>query len=256
MGQTKSKFFSVMVVGENPSAIMEKFNMNKEVEPYVKYKYLDADKYKKSAIKVLENILNDYDKVGIPIMSKELMEERLKALKTLSTFEYYKELTDGLYYDENGDALSTENKEGKWVTCRIGRNFAIPLKLKNGEETYSALNKDIDWNAMHKVNQETYAAAWEMVMEGREPVTDEEKTIYEAMKDKDMYFSKFKNKEAYVNYSTSYWNYAFVDSQQGWIDIDDVKDENEWINTFFDRFIKNLKDDDLVTIFECSVNNG
>ena len=84
-----------MVVGENPSAIMEKFNMNKEVEPYVKYKYLDADKYKKSAIKVLENILNDYDKVGIPIMSKELMEERLKALKTLSTFEYYKELTDG-----------------------------------------------------------------------------------------------------------------------------------------------------------------
>ena len=245
-----------MVVGENPSAIMEKFNMNKEVEPYVKYKYLDADKYKKSAIKVLENILNDYDKVGIPIMSKELMEERLKALKTLSTFEYYKELTDGLYYDENGDALSTENKEGKWVTCRIGRNFAIPLKLKNGEETYSALNKDIDWNAMHKVNQETYAAAWEMVMEGREPVTDEEKTIYEAMKDKDMYFSKFKNKEAYVNYSTSYWNYAFVDSQQGWIDIDDVKDENEWINTFFDRFIKNLKDDDLVTIFECSVNNG
>lgn len=245
-----------MVVGENPSAIMEKFNMNKEVEPYVKYKYLDADKYKKSAIKVLENILNDYDKVGIPIMSKELMEERLKALKTLSTFEYYKELTDGLYYDENGDALSTENKEGKWVTCRIGRNFAIPLKLKNGEETYSALNKDIDWDAMHKVNQETYAAAWEMVMEGREPVTDEEKTIYEAMKDKDMYFSKFKNKEAYVNYSTSYWNYAFVDSQQGWIDIDDVKDENEWINTFFDRFIKNLKDDDLVTIFECSVNNG
>ena len=245
-----------MVVGENPSAIMEKFNMNKEVEPYVKYKYLDADKYKKSAIKVLENILNDYDKVGIPIMSKELMEERLKALKTLSTFEYYKELTDGLYYDENGDALSTENKEGKWVTCRIGRNFAIPLKLKNGEETYSALNKDIDWDAMHKVNQETYAAAWEMVMEGREPVTDEEKTIYEAMKDKDTYFSKFKNKEAYVNYSTSYWNYAFVDSQQGWIDIDDVKDENEWINTFFDRFIKNLKDDDLVTIFECSVNNG
>lgn len=245
-----------MVVGENPSAIMEKFNMNKEIEPYVKYKYLDADKYKKSAIKVLENILNDYDKVGIPIMSKELMEERLKALKALSTFEYYKELTDGLYYDENGDALSTENKEGKWVTCRIGRNFAIPLKLKNGEETYSALNKDIDWDAMHKVNQETYAAAWEMVMENREPLTDEEKTIYEAMKDKDMYFSKFKNKEAYVNYSTSYWNYAFVDSQQGWIDIDDGKDENEWINNFFDRFVKNLKDDDLVTIFECSVNNG
>jgi len=256
MNQTKSRFFSVMAVGENPSAIMENFNMNKQVEPYVKYKYLDADKYKKSAIKVLESILKDYDKVGIPNMPKELIEERLKALKSLSTFEYYKELTDGLYYDENGNALSTENKNGKWVTCRIGRNFAIPLKLKNGEEAYSALNKDIDWNAMHKVNQETYAAAWEIVMEDREPITEEEKTIYEAMKDKDMYFSKFKNKEAYVNYSTSYWNYAFVDSQQGWIDIDDEKNEDEWINNFFDRFVRNLKDNDLVTIFECSINNG
>lgn len=256
MAQTKSKFFSVMVVGNNPSAIMEKFDMNKEVEPYVKYKYLDADKYRKSAIKVLEKLLEDYDKVGISLGSKELLEERLKVLKTVSTFDYYKDLTEGLYYDENGNALTKENKEGHWVTCRMGRNFALPLKLKNGEESYSALNKDIDWASMHKTNQEVYAAAWEMVMEGREPNTDEEKVIYEAMKDKDMYFSKFKDKEAYVNYSTSYWNYAFVDEKNGWLDIDSSKNEHEWISTFYDRFIPNIKEDDLVTIFECTVNNG
>lgn len=249
-----SRFFSVMVVGENPSTIMEKYDMKKEVEPYIKYKYLDAEKYKNSAIKILESLIENYDKIGIKIGSKELLEERLKALANLSTFEYYKELTQGLYYDENGNALSTENKYGRWVTCRVGRNFALPLKLKDGTESYSALNKDIDWSLMHKVNQETYAAAWEMVMEGREPNTDVEKTIYEAMKDKTVYFSKFKDKESYVNYSTAYWNYAYVDESHGWVDVDLYGDENEWINTFYDGFIKNLKDDDLVTIFECSVN--
>lgn len=249
-----SRFFSVMVVGENPSKIMEKYDIRKEVEPYIKYKYLDAEKYKNSAIKILKNLLENYDKIGIKIGSKELLEERLKALANLSTFEYYKELTQGLYYDENGDALSTENKDGHWLTCRIGRNFALPLKLKDGTESYSALCKDIDWDLMHKANQETYAAAWEMVMEGREPSTDVEKTIYEAMKDKTAYFSKFKDKESYVNYSTAYWNYAYVDENHGWVDVDLYGDENEWINTFYDGFIKNLKDDDLVTIFECSVN--
>ena len=252
MEETKSKFFSVMVVGSNPSSIMEKYDIKKEVEPYVKYKYLDAEKYKKSAIKILENLLENYDKIGIQIASKELLEERLKALKTISTFDYYKELTQGLYYNNNGDAVTTENKDGHWVTARIGRNFALPLKLKNGDETYSALKQDVDWELMHKTNQEVYATTWEMVMEGKEPSTEKEKIIYESMKDKEAYFSNFKNKEAYVNYSTSYWNYAYVDEKNGWIDINSTNSE-EWINNFYDRFVKNIKDDELITIFECSI---
>lgn len=256
MATTNSKFFSVMVVGEEPKSLMEKYDMGKEVEPYVKYKYLDAEKYKTSAIKILDKLLTDYDKVGMPITAKEALENRLKSLKTMSTFEYYKELTDGMYYDENGNALSSENKDGHWVTCRIGRNFALPLILKNGEESYSAYNKDINWEAMHQNHKEIYKAAWEMVMEDREPITDEEKTIYNSMKDKDMYFSKFKNKDAYVSYSTSYWNYAYVD-KNGWVDVDGSKEgEEAWIESFYEKFVKPLKDDDLVTIFECTINNG
>ena len=34
MAQTNSKFFSVMVVGENPTAIMENYSVDKKVEPY------------------------------------------------------------------------------------------------------------------------------------------------------------------------------------------------------------------------------
>ena len=76
------------------------------------------------------------------------------------------------------------------------------------------------------------------------------------MKDKTTYFSNFKSKEDYVNYSTRYWNYAVV-TEKGWVDVDsNGGDEKEWINNFFDIFIKNIPDEELITIYECSVNNG
>ena len=242
-----------MVVGDDPSNIIGKYDINKKEEPYIKYKYLEAEKYKNSAIKVLEKILESYDKIGIPFTSKDVLEKRLKALKNMSTFEYYQDLTEGLYYDDEGNALTTENKNGHWISCTIGKNFAIPLKLKDGREVYSAKKKDVDWSVMHKHNRNIYLTAWEMVMENKAPNTDEERMIYKAMKNKQAYFSKFKDKEAYADYSTSYWNYAYVDEKNGWIDIDDSNDENEWINNFYHRFVTNLKDDDLITIFECSI---
>ena len=75
------------------------------------------------------------------------------------------------------------------------------------------------------------------------------------MQDKQLYFSKFKNKEHYFDYSTSYWNFAYVDEKHKWVDINSAKNDEEWINTFYERFVLPLQDDDLITIFECSVNN-
>ena len=253
MSNTKSKFFSVMVVGDNHKELMAKYSMDVEVEPYVKYEYLKADKYLNGAIKALDNIIANADTIGIDANVQESLAARIKNLKKMTPFEYYRELTDGMYYDENGNALSTENQEGHWKTARIGRNFSIPLKLKDGTETYSARVEDIDWDAMSDP-KELYEAAWETVMEGREPKTEEEKQIYESMKDKTMYFSNFKDKEEYVTYSTSYWNYAFV-NEDGWVDVDSAKSEREWIKNFKKKFIQHLNPNDLVTIYECSVNN-
>ena len=158
-----------------------------------------------------------------------------------------------MYYDENGNALSTENPNGHWKTARIGKNFSLPLKLKDGSESYSARCGDIDWDAMNEPT-ELYEAAWEMVVEGREPTNEQEERVYESMKDKLTYFSNFKSKEDYVTYSTSYWNYAFV-NKDGWVDMAN-EDERKWINNFYDRFIATIDPNDLVTIYECSVNNG
>ena len=225
MAQTNSRFFSVMVVGDNHKELMEKYSLDLEVDSYVRYEYLKADKYQNNSIKALDNLLSHGDEIGLEPQVKESLERRIKTLKGMTPFEYYRELTDGMYYDENGNALSTENPNGHWKTARIGKNFSLPLKLKDGSESYSARCGDIDWDAMNEPT-ELYEAAWEMVVEGREPVT----------------------------YSTSYWNYAFV-NKDGWVDMVN-EDERKWINNFYDRFIATIDPNDLVTIYECSVNNG
>ena len=242
-----------MVIGNNHKEIMEKYSLDLEVDSYVRYEYLKADKYQNNSIKALDNLLNHGDEIGLEPQVKESLERRIKALKGMTPFEYYRELTDGMYYDENGNALSTENPNGHWKTARIGKNFSLPLKLKDGTETYSARACDIDWNAMNEPT-DLYEAAWEMVVDGRDPTNEQEERVYESMKDKQAYFSNFKSKEDYVTYSTSYWNYAFV-NKDGWVDMVN-EDERKWINNFYDRFIATIDPNDLVTIYECSVNNG
>lgn len=253
MAQTNSRFFSVMVVGDNHKELMDKYSLDLEVDSYVRYEYLKADKYQSNSIKALDNLLSHGDEIGLEPQVKESLERRIKTLKGMTPFEYYRELTEGMYYDENGNALSTENPNGHWKTARIGKNFSLPLKLKDGSESYSARCGDIDWDAMNEPT-ELYEAAWEMVVEGREPTNEQEERVYESMKDKSAYFSNFKNKEDYVTYSTSYWNYAFV-NKDGWVDMVN-EDERKWINNFYDRFIATIDPNDLVTIYECSVNNG
>ena len=121
-----------MVVGDNHKELMDKYSFGLEVEPYVRYEYLKADKYQNNSIKALDNLLSNADKVGLDTQLREGLERRIKALKKMTPFEYYRELTDGMYYDEDGNALTTENPDGHWATARIGKNFSLPLKLKDG----------------------------------------------------------------------------------------------------------------------------
>ena len=242
-----------MVVGDDPKAIMEEYSIDRKVEPYVKYKFLQAEKYKNTAIKVCEKLLEDSSLAMINPTIKSTLDENVKRLKSLPTFEYYQQLTEGMYYDENGNALSDKNPNGKWKTSHIGRNFSLPLITHDGKEVYSARAKDVAWEKMHLVNQDIYKAAWEIVVEGRDPETPEEKKIKESMGNKQAYFSKFHDKDHYVKYSTAYWNFAYVDDKN-WFDMSEIN-EMAWVEHFYDRFVTQLKPDDLVSIYECTTND-
>ena len=248
--EADNKLFTLMVVGDNPDEIIKKYDSALEVEPYIKYYYKDISKYRKKAIKVVQELLFNTDKLSLSQAVKDYFEEKAKVLEKMSDFEYYTSISDGCSYDQDGNALTTENPNGKWSTCRIGRNLCIPLRLKNGTDVLQAKAGDVDWEKMHMVGVDVYTAAWQLFHKEREPKTVQEKEIYENIKNQKRYFAGFDCQEDYVNYCCSYWCYAYAD-KDGWQDADDHKDY-KWITSFYDKFVKKLKPDDMVTIYECS----
>lgn len=256
MSNFGSKFLSVMVIGKEPEKLMEKYSKALKVKPYIKYKYLDANKLKENASKMMSEIIANPDKFTLSKLQCDYFKERLKAINSMTTFEYYRTITDGLYYDEDGNALSEENPDGKWDKYNLGKNFSYPLKLKDGSESYQAQAKDIDWTSMNMNPKLTkiFETIWSLAIDDEKPSTKEEEKLKANWITKKNYLSNFKTVDEFVTHNCAYWNYAFLD-ENGWVDADDAKTESEWINNFYDRFISKLNDDDLVTIFEYSVSN-
>lgn len=248
-----SKFFSVMVIGDKPDELMAKYDASLKVKPYIKYRYLEAEKMQKNAIKVLKEVVENSKKFGFNKFQSDYFKDKLKNISSLSTFEYYRTITDGLYYDENGNALSEENPNSKWTQYNIGKNFSYPLKLKGGGETYQAFTKDIDWDEMHMSYESVrlFETLWELVVNDDDPSTEQEEQIKKEWSGRKAYFDKFKDKDQFVAHNCAYWNYAYLD-KDGWHDVDDEGNELQWVSTFFERFVEKLNDDDKVTIFEYS----
>ena len=252
----KSRFLSVMVIGDNPEKLMEKYSKSLKVKPYIKFRYLDAEKMKNNSSKILSEITSNPEKFALNKLQLDYFKERLKAINAMSPFEYYTTITQGMFYDENGDALSDINPNGKWDKYNLGKNFSYPLKLKNGKESYQALAKDVDWNSMHMNSEyvKLFETIWALVIDDDDPSTPEEESLKANWSAKRNYLSKFKTVDEFVSHNCAYWNYALL-SEKGWTDVDDENIESNWINSFFDRFIKPLKDDDLITIYEYCVSD-
>jgi hypothetical protein len=248
-----SKFFTVMVVGDDPEGLMSKYDKALKVKPYIKYRYLDAEKIRSNAVKMLSNIIANYDKFAMSEDQLEYFKARLKAINGMSSFEYYSSLTNGLYYDADGNALSEENPDGKWDKYNIGKNFSYPLKLKDGKESYQALSGDVDWNQMHMETNSVnlFEIIWRLAVDDDDPSDANEEQLKNNWKDKKNYLSGFKNVDEFISHNCAYWNYAYLD-KNGWVDVDDEGDEMKWVLNFFKRFIEPLKNDEKVTIYEFS----
>ena len=250
MSETDNRLFTLMVVGENPDELIKKYDLNLKVEPYIKYYYKDMAKYKKKAIKAVQELLANSDKLDLTEFMKDYFNEKIRVIKSLSDFEYYSIISNGCTFDIDGNALTTENPDGKWLTCRIGRNLCIPFTLKNGATALQSKVCDVDWPKMHMVNVDVYSAAWKLFHKEKEPITEVEKQIYNNIKNQKRYFEGFNNEDEYVNYSCSYWCYAYLDDN-GWQDADCHKDY-KWITGFYDKFVKKLKPNDYISLYECS----
>lgn len=252
-----SKFFSVMVVGENPEELMAKYDSSLKVKPYIKFKYLDAEKMLKNAIRVLSEIVDNHEKFNFNKLQVGYFKDKLKNLSSMTPFEYYSTITHGLSYDDNGNALCDINPNAKWDKYNLGKNFSYPLKLKDGTESYQAYAKDVDWDAMHMAtdNVRVFETLWSLVVDDDEPNDEQEKALKEEWKSREAYFSSFKDVDQYVAHNCAYWNYAFLSEKDGWIDLDNENNSTKWVSEFFERFIEKLEDGDKITIFEYSRND-
>lgn len=246
-----STFFTVMVVGNNPYDLMSKYDSNLKVNKYIKYYKKDAKKYLENSIEILNEILKNHEKFDLTTFQIDFFKDKIQSLKSKKYNDYYNEISKDLILDADGNAWCDINPNGKWQTFNLGSNFSIPLKLKDGKESNTALKKDIDWNKMHMVNTEVYQLAWDLYHKIKKPQNAEEELILHNMSNQQNYFNKFNSIDEYITYNCAYWNYAYLD-KNGWVDIDDVKDSNKWISEFYEKFVLPIKDSELITIFECS----
>ena len=242
--------FVAIVAGDNPELLMSPYDKNIKTEPKVVYKYKDAAFLRNYYISLYEGIIENKGVPDGPFKSDA--EDKLAIIKSQSPEEFFYDLTEDYEHDKNnGDALSTENPNGKWSSCRIGKFFCIPFILNDGTEVFQAKKSDINWNLMHLHGGEIYERAWDMVMNGSEPTNEYEAKIYKNMKARTVYFEKFGTKENYVLTNTAFWGYAFV-SKNGWIELEDDANQFDWVRNFYDLFIAPLPDDTLLTIYECA----
>ena len=241
--------FVAIVAGDNPEVLMSPYDKNIKTEPRVVYKYADAGLLRDQYIKVYKSIISSDAIPDGPF--KEDAKDKLAIIESQTPQEFYYDLTDEYEHDEKtGDAITNENQDGRWSSYRLGKLFSVPFILNDGTEKFQAKKSDINWELMHLHGGEIYERAWEMVMEGSEPVNDYEKQIYENMKARTAYFEKFGTKENYVLSNTAFWGYAFV-SKNGWVELDDGMDQFVWVRNFYESFIDPLPDDTLLTIYEC-----
>lgn len=251
MGNQESNVRTVLVIGENPEEMMAKYDKNKVMKPYIKYRYLDADNIKKTAVKMLSDLVKNADKLNLTEFEKDHFKKQLQSVENMTSFEYYRTLTNGMYYDENGNALTTENPDGKFNGFNMGGNFSYPLITKDGEkETYQCHASEVLWD---RVNMKAEAvnyfnSLWELVIDKRKPNDEFETKIYNEWKHRGAYLANFKTKDELIRHNCAYWTFAVLNND-GWFSMDDGGGEKDWIENFMNRFIRPLNDE-LLTIYE------
>lgn len=190
---------------------------------------------------------------------------------------------------KDGEVYSTRNPNSKWDWYEIGGRYAGRLLLKDGVEKTSdpnfswgwdensiqsvlsekrvdvAKKGDVDWNKIHKVKDKYDEAIrfWELKVEGAKPKnTKEEETLRFDLYKPEYYSDKYKDKETYATAMSNFTMWAIVidgkwyeKSEMGWWGMSNGTNEDEvkWELGFYEKFIKDLPDDTILTVVDCHI---
>lgn len=254
----------------------------KEIEEYKNGTYAE---YLADPIKYAEECINNENHL------KYVSESFPKKL-TMTDEELYQEAIKHCEPEElgpNGELLSTYNPDSKWDWYQVGGRYAGRIVVKDGIEidepsfswgwdadsinkvisegnkTDSAYKKDIDFSKMHRTEEDYNDAMryWELVVEGDTPKNEDEENIikWSFYKPK-FYVERYKDKETYAECRSSFSMWAVVKDgvwyEKGKMGMFAMSDEThdealDWELNFYDRFIKPLSDDTLITVVDCHI---
>lgn len=257
----KSVMKTVLVISkpeDDPQIIIDKYSADTKVEPYIWMYKKEAGTKKKEFEELLSSIVKSTE-LPLTDRSREYYKDLLYTVKEMSDEDYFLERTDGLEYDKDGNAISTINPNAhyKYPRCyqfRLDKTgeeaeFSNPFHLLDGTKAYQAKVSDIDWERENGYNKNLYENAWDICVNGKEPLTEQEKIIKENMSNRSEYFAQFKNKEQYVRHSTSFFTFG-VATMDWYKEVDWSISDMDWVAGFYDRFIKNLDGDMVLSIYE------
>lgn len=242
------KHFVCIVADDNPEEFIKEFSYNKLVPAYIKYKKEEAPALRQDLVdKAKATPIYDEDE-------KQELQEYIDFVSNMSDEDIIKVIAEkeGDIVDKQGNIVSEKNPEGKYTYYKIGKMFSMPFITLDGKEQFQAKKNEIDWEKIHLNGGHIYERVWEMVIDGDGWKDDYEHQIFENMKDKTTYLKKFGTKENYMLSNTAFWGYAFLSKETGWLDARNEESQFKWMKEYYDRFIKDLPEDTLLTIFECT----
>lgn len=256
-----SEFRSLLIIGDNHEELSLKYSQDCNKQEVVKYKLNEAPKLHQKYLVFLENLIKQLkDKPDYPNKEEDILnyESLYKDSQEMDDFEFYETLTYQQKCNEDGDVVVQENPLGFYKNQRcydkqIKLNqddeapFLNPFILLDGTKAYSAKVGEIDWDIVHLGKSSVYEAVWEICVEGRKPNTPDEEVALKIMGGKDKYFSNFKTKEEYVGHCSAFWCYSII-NENGYTECNGR--DIDWTNNFYEKYIKPLSSDTLITLYE------
>lgn len=225
--------------GQSVDCLLEPFDENIEVEPYVR-------RTKEEVLKEIEKYCDENE-----VLRKEYL--------TLSDKEKMRDWARYNDFDEDGNPLSTYNPNSKWDWYSVGGRWDNLLKTKNGEYVNECLVKDLDLTP----NKEEYDKAirfWELVIE-HQPLEEGEEMPFNLYKE-EYYVERYGTKENYAKKSAMFSTYAVLTpdgewhepGQMGWWGMSHASQEDEKLwDEAYENFLKEADPNWTITIVDCHI---
>lgn len=223
--------YTVLVAGD---VDMNEYDINKNIKPYVAYKYDERHEIRQQAIKMYKEIVKNNLFTTEYSMFNDFLSLKLQDIEEMTDEEYFESVTEGMIFDkENGNALISINPNGKFSSIKNATiETALPLKGDFFEcKVKDVINKtatidDIERNSEH----------WDRIMESAPMV-------------KKQYLEQYGNKDTYVKVMSEPFFYnAFVSENTGWVEPS-CNEQLEWILNFKERFINNLHEEIILKVY-------